>query len=211
MLAGDSAGAWSLVASHLAGGLDPSGVLTELLGPVLQSIGEGWADGSISVGDEHRGTAVAQRMLGRLGLQFGRRGKDRGMVVLAAPSGDLHSLPVAMVADLLRWRGFEVLELGGNTPADALGDAVEGSQRLVAVGIVATTSGLDAEVASSVLSVRVAAPDVPIFLGGGSIRSHAHTHKLGGDTWTGPGRSAAVETVERIVGPIEGRAHGGAI
>jgi methanogenic corrinoid protein MtbC1 len=151
---------------------------------------------------------VAQQVVGRLGLQFGRRGTDRGTVALAAPPGDLHILPVAIVADLLRWRGFNVLELGGNTPAEVLGDAVAREERLLAVGIVATIGGLDAEVASSARSVRAAVPDLPIFLGGASIQSEAHARRLGGDSWTGLGSGAAVETIERLAKSREGRTRG---
>ena len=70
------------------------------------------ADTLAALISEHRATLVAQRIVGRLGLQFGRRGKDRGTVALAAPASDLHTLPVSIVADLLRWRGFDVVELG---------------------------------------------------------------------------------------------------
>jgi MerR family transcriptional regulator, light-induced transcriptional regulator len=201
LLAGDVAGAWWLVESHLGGGLDPPGVLLNLVVPALRSIGDRWAAGTVSVGDEHRATAAVERVIGHLGLQSGRRGKNRGTVALAAPSGDLHTLPVTIAADLLRWRGFAVLELGGNTPADAIGDAVAREQRLVAVGIASTTPGLEEEVASSVHAVRCAAPEVPIFLGGASIGSETRARRLGGDTWTGSGANAAVETVERIAGP----------
>ena len=171
MLAGDGSGAWWLVKNHLDGGLDPAGVLNELLVPALRSIGERWASGQLSVADEHTATVVAQRLVGHLGLQFGRRGKSRGAIALAAPSGDLHTLPVAIVADLLRWQAFEVLELGADTPAEALADAVAHQDRLLAVGIVSTTLGLEAEVASSARSVRVAVPEATIFLGGPGIRS----------------------------------------
>jgi excisionase family DNA binding protein len=202
ILAGDATGAWWLVKSQLEGGLDPAGVLTELVVPALRSVGDRWADGELSVADEHRATAVAQRVIGHLSLQFGRRGKSRGTIALAAPSGDLHTLPVAIVADLLRWRSFEVLELGGNTPADALADAVACQERLLAVGVVSTTGGLEDEVAASVLSVRASVPEVTIFLGGPGIRSSAHALSLGGDIWTGLGPRAAVETVERIAGAL---------
>jgi methanogenic corrinoid protein MtbC1 len=207
MVAGDSQGAWWLLQSHLGGGLDPSGVLTEMVVPALRSIGERWARGEVSVAEEHRATAVAQRVIGHLGMQFGRRGKDRGTVALAAPSGDLHVLPVAIVADLLRWRGFDVVELGGNAPAAALGDAVAKERRLLAVGIVSTVSGLDSEVALSASSVRAAVPGIPVFIGGGAVSSEAHARAMGADVWTGPGSNAAVETVERIAGSTDFRAH----
>jgi methanogenic corrinoid protein MtbC1 len=206
MLAGDSAGAWWLLQSHLGGGLDPSGVLTEMVAPALRSIGERWASGGVSVAEEHQATAVAQRIVGHLGLQFGRRGKNRGTVALAAPSGDLHLLPVAMAADLLRWRGFDVVELGGNAPAEAVGDAVAQERRLLAVGIVSTVNGHEEELTLSASSVRAAVPGVPIFMGGGAITSEAHACAMGADMWSGSGSDAAVTTVERIVRSTEGGA-----
>jgi excisionase family DNA binding protein len=199
MLSGDGAGAWWLIESHLGGGSDPAGALLDLVVPALRSVGDCWAAGEVSVAGEHRATAVAQRIVGRLGLQFGRRGKSRGKVALAAPSSDLHTLPVAIAADLLRWRGFDVLELGGNTPADALAEVVTGQERLLAVGIAATTRGVDAEVAECATSVREAAPGVPIFLGGAAIGSLRAARRLGGDLWSGSGANGVVDAVERIV------------
>jgi len=198
MVAGDASGAWRLIENRLSGGSDPPGVLTELLVPVLRSIGDRWAAGELSVGDEHRATAVAYRLIGRLGLQFGRRGRTRGTVVLAAPSGDLHALPVTIVADLLRWRSFEVIDLGANTPGEAIGEAAGRVDRLVAVGIVSTTSGLDAKVAAAIAAVRAVVPDTPILLGGAAIRSQTHAHKLGGDIWTDGEAGAAVDAIEEL-------------
>ena len=198
LLAGDSAGAWWLVEGRLGGGLDPSGVLTTLVSPALRSIGERWADGELNVADEHRATAMAQRIIGRLGLQFGRPGRSRGTVILAAPEGDLHALPVAIVADLLRWRGFDVSELGANTPSDALADAVDRADRLVAVGIASTTAGQDAEVTLSVEAVRVTVPGTAIVLGGGAIRDDVHARAMGADIWTGHDGLNLVEAVETL-------------
>ena len=199
LLAGDNAGAWWLIESRLAGGLDPSGVVTTVLAPALRSIGTQWADGDVSVADEHRATAVAQRIIGRLGLQFGRPGRSRGTVVVAAPAGDLHTMPVAMVADLLRWRGFEVAELGANTPVDALAEAAAKADRLVAVGIASTTMGLDAEVRQSLKELRAAGCGATTLLGGSAIRSAAHARTLGADIWTGRNGCTVVETAESLV------------
>ena len=207
MVAGDASGAWRLVEARLSGGSDPAGVLTELLVPVLRSIGDRWAAGELSVGDEHRATAVAYRLIGRLGLQFGRRGRTRGTVVLAAPSGDLHALPVTIVADLLRWRGFDVVDLGANTPGEAISEAAVRADRLIAVGIVSTTSGLDAKVAAAAAAVRAVVPDTPILLGGAAIRSQTHAHKLGGDIWTDGEADAAVDAIDELATTRRTRPH----
>ena len=205
MLAGDGPGAWWVVKSQLEGGLDPTGAVNELIIPALRSIGERWARGDASVADEHRATAVAERLVGHLGLQFGRRGKSRGVIALAAPSGDLHTLPVSIVADLLRWRAFEVLELGGNTPADALADAVTrsgpppgGRHRLDHTRAGDRSGGVGALGSCGGARCHHFSRWRP------RIRSEAHALELGGDVWTGLRPNAAVETVENIAGSISG-------
>ena len=91
MVAGDEAGAWSTVEAALASSLEPAEIYHELLVPALRDIGTGWANGSLSIADEHGATAVAQRIIGRLGPRFARRGRKRGTVVLGAAPGDEHA------------------------------------------------------------------------------------------------------------------------
>ena len=105
------------------------------------SIGERWERGKFSIADEHRASTVAARLISRLGARFARRGVKRGTVILAAPSGELHAAPVAIAANLLRWRGFDVVELGADTPAEALAETVVAEPDLVAVGMACTTDG----------------------------------------------------------------------
>ena len=124
LVAGDEAGAWTLLEALLAAGMKPDESLLELVGPAMRSVGANWQSGKCSVADEHRATAVTTRLIGRLGSRFARRGVKRGTVVVAAPAGELHGLPVAMGANLLRWHGFNVVELGADTPAEALAEAV---------------------------------------------------------------------------------------
>ena len=102
MVRGDEAGAWAIVEGAMASGMTPVAVYEELLVPALRSVGDRWEAGVISVADEHRASVVATRVIGRLGPRFARRGRSRGSVVLGAPAGESHALPVAIVADLLR-------------------------------------------------------------------------------------------------------------
>ena len=78
LVAGDEAGAWGLLESALASDMTPEGVLLELIAPTLRSIGTRWERGELSVADEHRASAVANRLIGLLGARFGRRGVRRG-------------------------------------------------------------------------------------------------------------------------------------
>ena len=127
LVAGDEAGAWDVLEASLASGMEPGEVLLDLVGPALRSIGTLWEHGKLSVADEHRASNLAARLISRLGARFARRGQKRGTVIVAAAPGERHGLPVAIAANLLRWRGFDVVELGADTPADSL--AAGGSRR----------------------------------------------------------------------------------
>ena len=83
----------------------------------FESIGDAVARRRAHVADEHRASAVANPAHLALGARFGRRGaraRQRHPHHRRRPSST--PLPVAIAADLLRWAGFNVVELGADTP-----------------------------------------------------------------------------------------------
>jgi excisionase family DNA binding protein len=199
LVAGDEAGAWTLLEAALASEASPEDLLLELIAPALRAIGTRWERGELSVADEHRASAVATRLISRLGARFARRGVKRGTVILAAAAGELHSLPVAITANLLRWRGFDVVELGADTPAEALAEAVAGEPDLVAVGIACTSSASSHSVRRTIALVHRITPGMRVLLGGAAIADQAQARKLGADVFTGHHASEVVNAVEAIV------------
>ena len=205
MLAGDVAGAWSVVESALVSGATPPEIHLELLAPALRSIGRRWADGEITVADEHRASVTAQRIIGQLGPRFARRGRTRGTVVIGAPAGELHSLPSAILADLLRHARFRVVDLGANTPAESFVDAARGAERLVAVCIGVTNGGFDDVVAATLGTLRDAEVGAPVFVGGAAIVDEEHARRLGADGWSGADAASVIAAVEAAVeGSVSG-------
>ena len=196
LVAGDEAGAWKVVEGALSSGSDPADVYLDVLVPALRSIGDGSERGDLTVADEHRASAVAVRIIGRLGPRFARRGRTRGTVVLGAPPGEQHGLPGAILADLLRVAGFEPLDLGANTPALSFAQTALGADRVVAVLIGATTQSREAAVRKVVLALRQAEVTAPVLLGGRAIVDADHAHKLGADGFSGHDALAAVAAVE---------------
>jgi len=205
MVAGDEAGAWNTVETALASSLEPADVYLDLLVPALRDIGAGWSNGTVSVADEHGATAVAQRIIGRLGPRFARRGRKRRTVVLGAAPGDDHGLPCAIVADLLREAHFVALDLGANVPAASFLEAARDANRLIAVMIAATTPGKDRTLRASIRALRAGGITVPILVGGGAIDDAAHARRLGADHWSGPDARSAVGAAERAAGVAAGR------
>lgn len=198
LVAGDEAGAWAIVEAAMASGVEPGRVHLELLGPAMRTVGDGWQAGTLSVADEHRATAVAQRLIGRLGPRFARRGRKRGTVVVGAPPGEEHGLPSAMAADLLRGAGYEVLDLGADAPAASFAETAAGANRLVAIVAGATTPGRDASLRAVLRAVRGAGIEVPVLVGGAAIDGEEHARRLGADGWSGPDGAALVAAVDAL-------------
>jgi excisionase family DNA binding protein len=180
LLRSDEAGAWTLVETALTGGLAPAEVYLDLLGPALATIGRRWDEGTITVADEHRASAVVLRLIGRLGPNFARRGRKRGTVVLGTAPGDRHGLPGALLRDLLRGARFDVVDLGADVPLESWAATVVATPRLLAVGLCATVPGNDENVAATVSVVRDSA-GVPVVVGGGAIEGPGHASALGAD------------------------------
>ncbi len=168
LLAGDETGAMQVAEGALASGADPEELYLEVLVPALESIGSRWADGQITIADEHVATATASRVIGRLGSRFVKRGRTRATVLLAGVPDDFHALPTAILRDLLRARGFEVQDLGANTPIESVIERAESIDGLLAVGIAATNTDNLAEVERA-LSTAADALDVPIVAGGAAV------------------------------------------
>jgi excisionase family DNA binding protein len=184
MVAGDVTGAWAVVEAALASGSTPARIYVDVLAPALASVGERWAGGELGIDDEHLASAVASRIIGRLGPRFNRRGRPRGTVVAAMPSGERHGFGLAMLTDVLRGEGYSVLDLGPDTPAQSLVTAMKKVEDLEAVCLsVAYTDALP-RLIETIEEVRgVFGTDIPIVVGGRAIESLEHATTLGADGW----------------------------
>lgn len=198
MIAGDTVGSWTVIEQTLASGATPAEIHLDVLVPALREVGARWANGELSVADEHRASATAQRLLGRLGPRFAHHGRTRGTIVIGAPAGDAHALPSAIMSDLLRDRRFAVIDLGADAPPDSFVDAATESDRLRAVCIGASGAGRDDAIVETVAALRDRGVVVPVLVGGGAIRDAEHARLLGADGWTGADARSAIETIESI-------------
>jgi excisionase family DNA binding protein len=183
LVAGDSRGAWGVVEAALAAGADLDEIYLEVISPAMRSIGARWAEGELDISVEHRATGIAFRLLGRLGPRFARRGRSRGTVVVGAPAGERHSLPVAMLADLLRGEGWEVSDLGADLPTASFVGSVLATPGLVAVGVSVTSPESLSSAAELIEGLHAAVPNVPVVVGGAAVEGREHAFTLGATGW----------------------------
>jgi MerR family transcriptional regulator, light-induced transcriptional regulator len=111
------------VLDRLLAGFALDTVLRDVVLPFLRDLGDRWARGTVTVGQEHFATAVVAGRLHALA-----RGWDAGVgprAVLACPSDERHELGLLCFALALRGRGWRVSYLGADTPTDAIASVAE--------------------------------------------------------------------------------------
>lgn len=186
LVVGDEAGSWSVVEDALVAGWDPERVLVDLISAAVArtEVADGPAAGHLAV-------TTATRLLAVVSARFRRPGRTRGSVVVGAPTGEGHNFGLAVVADVLRLRNLEVLDLGVDVPAAAFADAVASADRPVAVGVgVSSVDRLEAARAV-VAGIHAVDPDLPVLLGGQAVRSEEVARVSGATTWAADARGAA--------------------
>jgi methanogenic corrinoid protein MtbC1 len=121
LLAGDEVAAEQVIREAIDAELSMAQVDDEIIAPSLWLIGDLWERGEITVAHEHLATEISMRVLA-LQREARRVAAARGghEVMLAAPPGELHTVALRMVANLLREAGYQVRMLGGDVPPDAL-------------------------------------------------------------------------------------------
>ena len=118
LVAGDEPRARRMCHQLVAEGTNVVVLLQRVLVPALRQIGDAWHRGDLPIWTEHRASAIAERILAELSPN--PRGRRRGVVAIAAISGDQHSLPTMMATVALRDANWQVHHLGADTPADEM-------------------------------------------------------------------------------------------
>jgi MerR family transcriptional regulator, light-induced transcriptional regulator len=102
----------------------PEEITLNIIGPVLADIGQAWAEGRITIADEHLASNyLRQRLL--MWMMNGPSARPVRPVVLACAPGEYHEGSLLMLGVLLRRGGWPVAYLGQNVPFADLADFVE--------------------------------------------------------------------------------------
>jgi methanogenic corrinoid protein MtbC1 len=183
MLSGDVAGSWQVIEAAMASGLEPGEIYVRVLAPSLHAIGASWRSGDIPIDQEHLASSVAATVIGRLGPRFVHRGRKRGVVIVAMPPGERHGLGVAMLADILTDAGYEVLNLGPDTPTASFIAAMRDAGSLAAVVVSVVDIERRPAAGRLLAAARRERPSVPRLIGGNAVSDERLALDLGADGW----------------------------
>lgn len=144
----DEPGAQAVIDRLLADFSVPA-ALRDVVLPYLAELGERWARGEVSVGQEHFASYVVRGRLAGLSRGWGA---GRGpLAVLACPPGELHDLALLCFGVVLHASGWRVSYLGAATPLDHLArtvDEVRPDLVVLATTVTGTLEPLRAELAA---------------------------------------------------------------
>lgn len=119
----DAVGA-NAVLDQLFGTVSVDYAIRHVLIPYLHELGDRWADGTVSVAQEHFASHLIRGRL--LGLAGDWGARNQATSVLACLPGETHDLGLVMLGLLMTRRGWRVTFLGADTPLDRLAEPVPG-------------------------------------------------------------------------------------
>ena len=161
LLVGDESAARQLAVALVDQGTPIVDLIQHVFVPPLLRIGQAWHEGQLTVVVEHRASAMVERILGELAPN--PRGRRRGTALVAAISGDHHSLPTLMAAVTLRGDHWHVEHLGADMPPDELVRFCAG--HVVTVAVITSTNPDTADLANDTAAALRAA-GTPTVVGG---------------------------------------------
>lgn len=143
--------------------------------PVMNRlVGEAWMDGEIAIRDEHLYTEIVQGLLREASYRL-TDFTARPRILLATPSGELHTLGVLMVESVLSINGACCTSLGAQLPIPEIVMAAQEYQADV-VGLSFSASFPVRKIPPLLKSLRMDLPDeIQLWAGGGGIAALERT------------------------------------
>jgi methanogenic corrinoid protein MtbC1 len=186
LLEGDRRRAADLLLDAAASGQRVSEIYVNVITPALQEVGRMWMTGEVSIADEHFITASARETIAELRGKIARQQPHGKAVLAAGVQGNQHDVGLQMVADLFEIAGWRAINLGANTPAEEIVDAVSGFSVDVLVLSAALTTHLPT-VRKTILAVREnCGSSVKILVGGSAFSAAPELgERFGADAYTG--------------------------
>jgi MerR family transcriptional regulator, light-induced transcriptional regulator len=126
LLYADVRTAETIARDAVAAGMSAGLIGDAVVRPAMRRIGDRWARGEITMGEEHVATEIVLRLLVLLReIETLPEQRWNASVLLAALEGERHVVGLTMAADLLEDAGFRVLFAGGDLPLSGLASLLD--------------------------------------------------------------------------------------
>ena len=182
-------------------GADPKWILEEGMAVAMFDLGEMWKRGEVFLPEVVASAEVfkACNAIVEPAL-IAQRGEDEGghLVVLATVKGDLHDLGKNMVGAMLKTAGFEVIDLGKDTPTEKIIAAVrEFEPQILGLSALLTTTVPQQKVVIETLKAEGLFDKVKVMVGGAPV-TQEWADEAGADGYA-PDAPEAVQKALKLV------------
>jgi methanogenic corrinoid protein MtbC1 len=146
MVAADRAEASLIIEQALSDGIMPQRIISGILDPAIISLGEMWKERNMSLAQNYVASKIAEDALLRCLPAKDERQTRKGAVVIGNIEDDFHSLGRRTVSLFLEAAGWDVHDLGNDTPAEQFIEK--------ALEVKASIIGVSAMMYSTALNIR---------------------------------------------------------
>jgi 5-methyltetrahydrofolate--homocysteine methyltransferase len=192
-----------LVRQALKEGLSPSEILSKGLIAGMDRVGQDFKEGVLFIPEVlvaaramHAGMDILRPLLIEM------EAKPIGRFVIGTVKGDLHDIGKKLVGMMMEGAGFEVIDLGIDTPAERFVEAVrEEKPHILGISALLTTTMREMETTIRALEEAGLRDSVKIIVGGAPV-TQDWADSIGADGYA-PDAASAVDVAKGLIGEIE--------
>jgi 5-methyltetrahydrofolate--homocysteine methyltransferase len=192
-----------LVRQALKEGLSPSEILSKGLIAGMDRVGRDFKEGVLFIPEVlvaaramHAGMDVLRPLL------IETEAKPIGRFVIGTVKGDLHDIGKKLVSMMMEGAGFEVIDLGIDTPAERFVEAVkEKKPHILGMSALLTTTMKEMETTIRALEESGLRDRVKVMVGGAPV-TRDWADSIGADGYA-PDAASAVDVAKGLMGEIE--------
>jgi methanogenic corrinoid protein MtbC1 len=169
LLSGVPRAAEAVIREAIEAGLGEALIDDHVIRPALRLVGDLWADGRITIAEEHLATSISIRVL-TLQREAFRLARQRAAhrVLLAGAQGEQHVVGLEMAGSLIVHAGYDVRLFGADLPVGEIAAAVR-THRPAVVGFTTATFLTAVHLPASLDLVQRISPDTGMVVGGRGV------------------------------------------
>ncbi|MFH1984857.1 MAG: corrinoid protein [Pseudomonadota bacterium] len=200
---GDQKQIVALVRRAFDAGLSPETVLNEGLIAGMDVVGRKFQAGEIYIPHMLLAARAMHAALDILKPLLAESGNAAaGRVVLGTVRGDHHDIGKNLVSTMLEGKGFEVIDVGIDAPAERFVEAVDDTVQIVAMSaLLSTTAPFIGETIEALDKAGLRA-NIKVMVGGGAV-SQAFADRIGADAYGADAATAAMLAMTLVGGGRE--------
>jgi len=190
ILAGDELEAGAMLVEAYLAHHSLVSLLQTTVTEAMHRLGDLWLKGSVTIADEHMATRVVLTAIQKLRGVMLPHESHGWTAICCAAEGELHELPVHLVELIFESEGWQVINLGANTPLFSLQELVSRQRPRVVCISARTIADLDRATAEFAQLRRVANRlGAKIVLGGEAFRNADVRGRFPADSYPGDFRA----------------------